>query len=356
MTSVSLDENLGLKSLEKDLVALRAETVRRAAETHVRYLDNRIDKIDLLSRYLNDIDTTDGLKQSYIERVRSSLHDDSLNITDYGNWYLGEHLRVWSEVDRLCDVIPSLIDGSLSAAGMASYWAEFAYWNELDNFHGMFLTSGRWNVNFMLPALKGVLGESLSKFGYCLSGHDLSELTQYLVTPEYAGRTEWPSDLLTTASSVLQSVLGGFDSVFMFLYDDGLSSRAACHHSVGDFAAAVKERPWEWSDMLTRGVFPPFAWHELHGRRSPKRHGTLDSMPQSEEVTTSPYQSCLRTLKALELRYHVYNYKGRFGLMTKPLYFYTAETLTPSKRLGFLRAILLDQFTAAARIVKEGVA
>jgi hypothetical protein len=61
----------------------------------------------------------------------------------------------------------------------------------------------------------------------------------------------------------------------------------------------------------------------------------------------------LSIFKEHELNYNNYNYKGRFGLVSKYFYHQTSERLADNNRELFLDAILGDRFFEALEVVKS---
>ena len=60
-------------------------------------------------------------------------------------------------------------------------------------------------------------------------------------------------------------------------------------------------------------------------------------------------------MKAFELDYNNYNYKGKFGLVSKYFYWRTSQLLGPEDRSLFLDAILLDRFFEALEVLERSL-
>ena len=109
------------------------------------------------------------------------------------------------------------------------------------------------------------------------------------------------------------------------------------------------------------GVYPPFAWHELHSSRRARRIGiTYEAATTKLLAAALPgheerLQEALAfpgVFKEYELNYNNYNYKGRFGLASKHFYLQTSLRLPAQDRDRFLDAILGDRFFEALAVVQ----
>jgi hypothetical protein len=123
----------------------------------------------------------------------------------------------------------------------------------------------------------------------------------------------------------------------------------------------VDENPNSFSALFDMGIYPPFAWHELHSSRRPRRASVgydaavtplLEAVTSGFEERVESALKCLSVFKEYELNYNNYNYKGRFGLVSKYFYRQTNERLSGPNRERFLDAILGDRFFEALEVLR----
>jgi hypothetical protein len=246
------------------------------------------------------------------------------------------------------------------------FWRRFTAANELDSVHGMFLTSGRWYVNVMLPAVKELIYCYLSVFPE-VQPSSRSELAFHvarrIITPRFA---EVPPSYDSTYERkfplLLMPVLQHFDRKLCFLFELLAELPRKEFATVEDFASDVAAHPSDYALLLKGGIYPPFAWHELRASRKPRRtvkslnealKPLLASIPSELHPRALEAIDCLTVLKEYELNYNNYNYKGRFGLVSKYQYWVTAELLPSGLRDQFLDAILLDRFYDALQTIEK---
>jgi hypothetical protein len=157
-------------------------------------------------------------------------------------------------------------------------------------------------------------------------------------------------------------ILQHFDRKLCFLFEVFAQYPDLDFQSIEEFAQAVASDPAKYRVFLDQGVYPPFAWHELHASRKPRKPSKplpeaaapmLSAIPPDFHARAGTALDCLSILKAYELNYNNYNYKGRFGLISKYQYWVTTKLLPDAQKEKFLEAILLDRFFDALAIIEE---
>lgn len=335
------------------------------AEKHVQYLDDRIHKIDILTDYLANCSPVERERREFIEFVLSNTRAENPDLTVYLRDYSIRFSMVRCRVEELCE---SVHDEALwkSPTDLLRFWRQFAFINEVDSLHGMFLTSGRWYVNVMLPAVKELVYCSLPP---SIDPSDRNRVAysvaRRVITPRHVeeGLETFPA-LERRFTSLFIPLLTYYDRKLLFLFEV-MASLPGPTAGIGNLATLVEnvaKRPDIYSDLLSQGIYPPFGWHELlasRRRRSPAQDYTKAASKLWAEV---PTEMCDRTERALhlldvfkdyELNYNNYNYKGKFGLVSKYQYWRTAELMPKPVCASFLEAILGDRFFDALRCVEE---
>lgn len=191
------------------------------------------------------------------------------------------------------------------------------------------------------------------------------QMARRIITPRYADvEPTYESDIERGFISVFIPILQHFDRKLLFLFDVLAKLDIPKFNTLAEFTEDVVQNPARYMQLLKMGVYPPFAWHELHSSRKPRR-----STPSYEEAT-KPLLSkineryLIRAEKALkvltvfkdyELNYNNYNYKGRFNIVSKFFYLRTLDYLPSESRDGFLDAILGDRFYEALAVIENAM-
>lgn len=271
-------------------------------------------------------------------------------------------------VEELCEV--ALTDALwTSRKPLVQFWQEFAYINEVDSLHGMFLTSGRWYVNVMLPAVKELVYCSLPEEVAKADRNDVAYyVTRRVITPRHVEMIPgFHPALERRFSALLIPLLQYYDRKLLFLFEvmAGLPGASEGITTLRALVDDVSRRPRTYADLLTQGIYPPFGWHELTASRRRRRpaldYGTataslLKQVPTPLRSRAERALELLAVLKDYELNYNNYNYKGKFGLVSKYQYWRTAEQMPEAMRTPFLDAILGDRFFEALRYVEVAFA
>ncbi|MDP2367251.1 hypothetical protein [Rhodoferax sp.] len=356
-----------LLPLEPILKRIPVSLLPWIAEKHVQYLDDRIHKIDRLTDYLANCDQVASERTEFIEFVDSWARKNSPDLLQYLSEYATRFAGVRDQVERLCDRVlddPTLWSTSHS---LLAFWEAFTKINEIDSLHGMFLTSGRWYINAMLPAVKELV--------YCSLPAEVSEdqrqtisydIARRVITPRFAIVTEkYDHSLERRFGMAFMRTLQYYDRKLLFLFEVMSGVKYESDLTLKEFVVDVGEHPDPWAHLLEMGVYPPFGWHELHASRRARRPASEKQAALSMLMQLIPPEYAerakrafhvLEVLKSYELNYNNYNYKGKFGLVSKYQYWRTAELLPEAQRQEFFDTILLDGFYDAFAIVRKAFA
>lgn len=352
-----------IHDLRPTLAMLPRRELSWIAAKHVQYLDDRIHKIGILTEYLAGCSYVEKERKEFVEFVDRTTRDASSDLNAYMTEYARRFRSVRTRVEQQCDNILTGATGSSFSERMG-FWEDFAYINEVDSLHGMFLTSGRWYVNVMLPVFRELalctLPATVREQDHATMAYDLA---RRVITPRFAS----PSPIYDPAlerrfAAMLVPLLQHYDRKLLFLFEVLAAAPATADESLRDFVDLVSDAPEQFDELLSMGVYPPFAWHELHSSRRARRAGVSydTATAKLREAAVPDYEARLdRALKYLavfkeyELNYNNYNYKGRFGLASKHFYLQTSERMDSSFRERFLDAILGDRFFDALAVVKE---
>ncbi|HEX5758576.1 MAG TPA: hypothetical protein VF121_05240 [Thermoanaerobaculia bacterium] len=347
-----------LSSLVPVLAALPDELLPWITEKHVAYLDDRIHKIEVLTDYLAGCDAVAGQREEFVTFVDSWTQQEPVDLPAYMGEYRHRFATVRSSVEAQCERI--MLDDALwaSSSELLRFWRDFALVNETDSLHGMFLTSGRWYVNVMLPIVRELVfctlpdeihGEERPRLAYWIA--------RRVITPRFA---EAPSDyapaLERRFAALFIPVLQFYDRKLLFLFQQMEKLPLPAEYTLVDFVRDVGTKSTLYRDLLEAGIYPPFAWHELHASRRPRRPGRAyeEAVRPLLSTVSPPLRSrvdqalaFLSYMKDFELNYNNYNYKGKFGLISKWFYWRTNQALPEAERAPFLDAILGDRFFEA---------
>jgi hypothetical protein len=352
-----------LRALQSDLDVLPADRLPWIAEKHVKYLDDRIHRIDQLTDYLASCDPVAQQRQEFVDFVLGWAHRDKPDLISYMSEYQTRFSAVRSRVEDQCDRIVG--DNTLWEKNeLAGFWREFALVNEIDSLHGMFLTSGRWYVNVMLPIVRELVDCSLPDDISPASRSDLAyRIARRVITPRFAETQEGDTQVLERRfASLFIPVLQYYDRKLLFLFEIMETLPLPSDYNISAFTADVATHPDQYSQLLSAGIYPPFAWHELFASRKTRRaprpyedavRRLMDAVPTDLRDRAELALECLSVMKEYELNYNNYNYKGRFGLVSKNFYWRTAEVLSSPTKATFLDAILLDRFFDALTILES---
>lgn len=348
-----------LESIPKDLLPW-------IAEKHVKYLDDRIHKIVSLTDYLANIDSVETERKEFIDFIETWSKKENVNLIDYTAEYQKRYSKIRSEVEKQCETM--LFDNSIweSNDNLKKFWNEFAYYNEVDSLFGMFLTSGRWYVNAMLPIVKVLIHSTLPSE---LEGTERNEIAylvaRRVITPRYATiPTDYNHSYERRFANSFIPMLQFYDRKLLFLFEILSKYNYFPSMTLTDFVTDITYQKEKFSQVLSDGIYPPFAWHEFIASQKPRKEGiTLEVAKQKlEKNLVEKYRtefetalSLLDVFKEYELNYNNYNYKGKFGLVSKVFYYKTYQRIDDSKKEEFLNAILLDRFYTALEIVNHNL-
>jgi len=350
-----------LGNIKITLAAIPQATLPWIAEKHVQYLDDRIHKIGPLTEYLKNCNQVEKERNEFVNFVDQHARREDSALVEYVTEYARRFARVRSEVEQQCDAI---LQGDIGATrdSRLRFWEAFTYINEVDSLHGMFLTSGRWYVNVMLPVIKELVFCTLPNsvaFERPAIAYDIS---RRVITPQFAKpTTNYDIALERRFIGLLIPILTHYDRKLLFLFEALADTPAPAGESLDQFVRVVSEQPNFFSELFEMGIYPPFAWHELHSSRRPRRAGVGydDAIAPILEAVTSGFEERLENalkflsvFKEYELNYNNYNYKGRFGLISKFFYRKTSERLSVTDREIFLDAILGDRFFEALEVLR----
>ncbi len=336
------------------------------AEKHVKYLDDRIHKIVKLTDYLANCDPVETERKEFIEFIEGWTKKEYIDLFGYANEYKIRYTAIRNKVESQCDTI--MKDNSIwnSNDSLKAFWKEFAYYNEVDSLFGMFLTSGRWYVNAMLPVIKTLIYSTLPSE---LKGRERSEIAylvaRRVITPRY---TTIPSEYnhfyeRRFANSFIP-MLQFYDRKLLFLFEILSKYNYFPSMTLNDFVTDITYNKKQYANVLSEGIYPPFAWHEFIASQKPRKESLKfeDAKKRLEKNLDENYRqdfetalSLLDVFKEYELNYNNYNYKGKFGLVSKVFYYKTYQRISDNKKEEFLSAILLDGFYEALEIVNNNL-
>jgi hypothetical protein len=355
-----------LTSVQPLLAIIPAELHSWIAEKHIQYLDDRIHKIDRLTDYLANCQYVEQERNEFVTFVLDWTRREAPDLECYLREYQKRFSGVRMNVEKLCVEFLDRVGRVSLDADFLDFWAQFAKINELDSVHGMFLTSGRWYVNVMLPAVKELVYCFLASYETIpeTTRNELAyHVTRRVITPRFAETPESYNHAYERRFATLfMPVLQHFDRKLCFLFE--LFSQIPESHftSSAEFVTDVKIKPEKYNSLLSQGIYPPFGWHELNASRKTRRPGKslseasinlLQVIPGDFHERALTAIDCLSILKEYELNYNNYNYKGRFGLISKYQYWVTSKLLSESSSKLFMDAILLDRFFDAFAILEH---
>jgi len=354
----------GLTSLDPVLRAIPPSLLPWIAKSHVQYLDDRIHKINVLSEYLANCAQVEPERLEFISFVDGWTRREDTDLASYLGEYAARFAHVRAKVEEQCERV--LTDTRLweNRVELVSFWKQFAYFNEVDSLHGMFLTSGRWHVNVMLPAVKELVYCSLPEASNAASRNETAYLVaRRVITPRFAKLPDnYDYSLEQRFARLFVPVLQYYDRKLLFLFEVMAAFPFGDGYALEDLVKDVSRDPSKYATLLNMGVYPPFAWHELVASRRARRPAPTyanASRPLMESVRPDYQQRASRALaslaafKSYELNYNNYNSKGRFGLVSKYLYWRTNHLLPEASRASFLDAILGDRFFEALNVVER---
>lgn len=352
-----------LRDLTPTLAVLPRAELLWITEKHVQYLDDRIHKIGVLTDYLAGCKQVEKERSEFIEFVDKHTRSAADDLAGYMTEYSKRFGTVRAKVEEQCDKI---LNNSVGAnhSEQVAFWEDFAYVNEIDSLHGMFLTSGRWYVNVMLPVFKEL---AICTLPVTIPASERTtiayELARRVITPRFA----LPSPGYDTAlerrfATMLVPLLQYYDRKLLFLFEALAAIPEGARESLSGFVQTVEDSRDQFAELLQMGVYPPFAWHELHSSRRARRAGLsyeaattalLRAVLPGFEARAEQALAYLGIFKIYELNYNNYNYKGRFGLVSKHFYLHTSKRLTSTNSERFLDAILGDRFFEALAVIYD---
>lgn len=355
-----------LTSLLPVLEKVPNELLPWIAEMHVKYLDDRIHKIVPLTNYLANCNPVEKERKEFIEFIEGWTKAESPDLIEYTKQYQKRYSNIRKQVEGQCDVM--LNDQSIwsSNENLKKFWNEFAFYNEVDSLFGMFLTSGRWYVNAMLPIVKVIIHSTLPT---TLKGEERNTMSylvaRRVITPRYATiPPDYNSIYEKKFSSSFIPMLQFYDRKLLFLFEILSKYNYTPSMTLNDFVNDISSNQGNYKDVLSDGIYPPFAWHEFIASKKPRKEGIAYDFAKQKlennlvEEYKGEFETALTLLdvfKEYELNYNNYNYKGKFGLVSKLFYYKTLQKIADSKKEDFLNAILLDQFYEALEIVNHNL-
>ena len=353
-----------LAPLSNTLAKIPPELLSWIAEKHVQYLDDRIHKIDPLTQYLEHCNNVEVERNEFIQFVDTWARKENPNLTQYLTEYTSRFKQARERVDTLCDHVletPQILDNPET---ILKFWRQFTYVNEIDSLHGMFLTSGRWYVNIMLPTVKELIFCTLSSDMAPTARNAISyHVARRLITPRFANvPADYNPIIERNFAKLFRPLLAHFDRKLLILFEAFASLGVNSFQTLESFVHAVSLSPEPYTSLLGQGIYPPFGWHELVASRCPRRTAStyteavkpfLAAVQEGYHARAHAALECLAVQKEYEMNYNTYNYKGRFGLISKYQYWRTAQQLAEPARTYFLDAILLDKFYVALEVLEQ---
>ncbi|MEU8079270.1 hypothetical protein AB0B31_27970 [Catellatospora citrea] len=290
----------------------------------------------------------------YIRFIDSATYSTDINLADYLERYSARYNATRGAVIQQCETILNDPNIWTSRAAFRSFWTDFAYVNEYDSLHGMFLTSGRWYTNAILPIVSALARGFLARTGKGPAAI-APDLAVEVITPEYVVRDRRVSrQLLNEFARYLRLVLRHCDQVVLDIFAVARSIPFDPELGVSELALQVKADPSRFGGALSKGVFPPFVWHELVAEKSrtnpPVR---LPLMPTDLFDIEVEAIDALRVLKHFEADYNTFNYKGYFPLVSKYFWWRCIDTGFLDQSPQFVNAVLGDRFYEALAFVKS---
>ena len=356
-----------LESLKPALQVIPADVLPWIVEKHLQYLDDKIHKIDILTEYLINCSQVEIQRNEFVRFVETWSQSEEVDLEIYLDQYSQKYRTIRNRVDSLLDRI--LYDHTIWAnkSTLNTFWQDFANANELDSLHGMFLTSGRWYVNVTTPSIKEIIYCCLPNNVPAKNRNALAySISRRLITPAFAPvRQEYDPSLDKTIISLLIPLLTYFDRATLFLFEDMRDLFDTDRATNSMFLHDVTTNPAKYDGLLDRGIYPPFAWHELIASKRRRRsiisyeeatQGIRNNIPHEFRVRLQLALDSLAVIKRYEVDYNTYNYKGRFNLVSKYLYWTTLQWLNEKEQPAFLDTILLDRFYDALRIINNSSA
>lgn len=333
-------------------------------EKHLKYLDDKFHEIDKLTDYLDSCSHVEAERNEFVEFVLNWMKQDTPAVEEYLNEYAKRYHSVRSKVEKQCDQI--LLDDEIwkTKDKLVRFWQDFCFINEVDSLHGMFLTSGRWQVNVMLPIVKELitcwLPESINLNLRSVWSY---QMARKIITPEFAEKSvNYDPKLEKSFIAAFVPILQFFDRKLLFLFDVFSKMAIPEFPEIKSFIDDVVKFPYKYSTLIEQGVYPPFAWHELLACRKPRQPIPDFRQIESKFLLEVPEQFLKRAESALyilsvfkeyELNYNNYNYKGRFNLVSKQFYLRTSNCLSKDAKTKFLDAIIGDRFYEALEIIEN---
>lgn len=332
------------------------------SEKHVKYLDDRIHKIDILTDYLATCTSVEKERKDFIAFIESWTNKENLDLFEYTKEYQNRYSSIRNKVESQCEVI--LFDSSIwkSNDSLRNFWKDFAFYNELDSLFGMFLTSGRWYVNAMLPVVKVIIHSTLPPELYGSERNEISRLVaRRVITPRYAlVPQDYNHFYERRFANMFIPMLQFYDRKLLFLFDILSKYHYFPSMTLNDFVTEITYKKENFATVLSAGIYPPFAWHEFIASQKPRKEGLRYEAAKQKldknviDKYRSTFDIALKLLdvfKEYELNYNNYNYKGKFGLVSKLFYYKTYQRIDDSKKEDFLNAILGDRFFEAFEII-----
>lgn len=336
------------------------------ATRHLEYLDNRIHQIDRLTDYLANCSQVETERSALMTFVLDWTRRPNADLIQYVREYATRFRNVRTQVEALCDdYLATRMNTPLNHSFVA-FWRAFSRINEIDSVYGMFLTSGRWYVNAMLPAVKELVYcflQGRSEVPAAAADAMAYRVARRIITPCHAEQALESDRIYETAFATrFMPILQFFDRKLCFLFELLREIPSSECHSFDVLVASTREQKPAIARLLAQGIYAPFAWHELQASRKPRRplrpleeccQPLFAAIPAEHATRAKVALDCLTVLKEYELNYNNYNYKGRFGLISKFQYLHTANLLPLEAREPFISAILLDRFYDALAIIES---
>src|SRR5258707_15889146 len=114
-----------LRDIRPTLAALPPNELPWIAEKHVRYLDDRIHKIGVLTEYLAGCEQVEKERKEFIEFVERHTRTANADLPDYMAEYAKRFGAVRATVEEQCDMILLGTIGATRSERVA-FWEQFA--------------------------------------------------------------------------------------------------------------------------------------------------------------------------------------------------------------------------------------